>query len=305
MTKQTKTNTYDHDKFAVFILSHGRADNVVTLASLLRAGYTGRYYIVIDNEDDMAPDYYEKYGDATQDPNGHIVMFDKPDIAKRFDTMHNFGKRNTIVYARNACFEIAASLGIERFLQLDDDYVGFMYRFPDGPYYSSKLVNSNVTDFDRVCGSMLRFLDTSGALTVCFAQGGDFIGGLNGMYLQKVKRKGMNAFFCNTDRPMNFIGHINEDVNTYVTRSNRGDLIMTVTDIMLNQVGTQVGKGGMTAAYLDSGTYYKSIYTPVALPSAAHVAMLNSAHPRIHHKINWNNCAPKILNERYKKPTEG
>lgn len=50
------------DDFAVFILTHGRADNVVTLRTLERQGYSGRWYLLIDDEDSMAPTYYEKFG---------------------------------------------------------------------------------------------------------------------------------------------------------------------------------------------------------------------------------------------------
>lgn len=39
--------------FCVFILTHGRADNVVTLKTLLADGYTGDWYMVIDDEDDQ------------------------------------------------------------------------------------------------------------------------------------------------------------------------------------------------------------------------------------------------------------
>ena len=39
------------DDFCVFILTHGRPDRVITYKTLLNAGYTGRVYIVIDDED--------------------------------------------------------------------------------------------------------------------------------------------------------------------------------------------------------------------------------------------------------------
>ena len=39
------------DDFAVFILSHKRADRVLTVESLKKCGYTGKYYIICDNED--------------------------------------------------------------------------------------------------------------------------------------------------------------------------------------------------------------------------------------------------------------
>ena len=37
--------------FAIFILSHGRANKVKTLKTLKDCGYNGKWYIIIDNED--------------------------------------------------------------------------------------------------------------------------------------------------------------------------------------------------------------------------------------------------------------
>ncbi len=39
------------DDFAVFILTHGRPDTIRTLDTLKRGNYTGKWYLVIDNED--------------------------------------------------------------------------------------------------------------------------------------------------------------------------------------------------------------------------------------------------------------
>ena len=45
------------DDFCAFILTHGRPDNVKTLKTLEKAGYTGKVYIVIDDEDDNEQEY--------------------------------------------------------------------------------------------------------------------------------------------------------------------------------------------------------------------------------------------------------
>ena len=42
------------EDFCVFILTHGRHDRVHTYNTLLKAGYTGKIYIVIDDEDQTA-----------------------------------------------------------------------------------------------------------------------------------------------------------------------------------------------------------------------------------------------------------
>ena len=101
--------------FCAFILTHGRPDNVITYNTLLRHGYTGPIYIVIDNEDKTANRYYEVFGDK-------VVMFDKLSIAKSIDEGDNFDGRRAIIYARNACFDIAKKLGYTYFIELDDDY---------------------------------------------------------------------------------------------------------------------------------------------------------------------------------------
>jgi hypothetical protein len=99
------------NNFCVFILSHGRANNIKTLKALESANYTGDWYIVIDNEDDTASEYYERYSDK-------VIMFDKLEMSKEFDTYDNFSDRRTIVYARNACFKIAKKLGYRYFFTM-------------------------------------------------------------------------------------------------------------------------------------------------------------------------------------------
>lgn len=90
-----------HENFAVLILSHGRADNMKTLETLTSHGYKGRWYIVIDNEDDTADECYARFG------KDHVVMFDKAEAAKKIDIGDNLPGRNVVVIARNMCHEIA------------------------------------------------------------------------------------------------------------------------------------------------------------------------------------------------------
>ena len=111
----------------------------------------------------------------------------------------------------------------------------------------------------------------------------------------------MNSFFCKTDNQINFIGSINEDVNTYVTKGNRGELYFTIARVSLNQGMTQQNSGGMTETYLDNGTYVKSFPTVMLNPSCVKIGLIGVGHRRIHHKIYWKNAVPKILNEKYRK----
>lgn len=281
------------DDFAVFILSHGRADHVITAKTLKKQGYTGKWYIVIDNEDEQENRYRELYGDK-------VLQFDKKAVAEKFDTMDTQKDRRTIVYARNACFDLARKIGVRYFLELDDDYTIFMHRFKD--QRGKKLLGKTENNLDAVFSAMLDFLIESGAHTVAFAQGGDFIGGAkSGTYDKKILRKAMNTFFCDVEKPFQFIGRINEDVNTYTRLGSVGWLGMNVTDFAITQKQTQSNKGGMSGVYLDSGTYLKSFYTVMCMPSAVKIHEMGDKNRRIHHSVSWENCVPMILNQFSKK----
>ena len=283
------------DDFAVFILTHGRADNVVTLPAIKKAGYTGKIYFIIDDEDDQAEKYRENFG------ADNVVVFDKQAAYDRADTMDNFNDHRAIIYARNECWRIAKELGLNYFLMLDDDYQSIVYRYEE----KGKLKARRGHEFDRVFEDMIQFLEASGADTVAFCQGGDFIGGIDGGNFRKgLLRKAMNSFFCKTDTPIEFRGTMNEDVVTYTTLSSRGHLFFSYTDFCVIQLATQSLAGGMTDAYKEGGTYLKSFYAVMSMPSSVKLAMMRTKHKRIHHNVNWEHTAPKILNEKWRKERE-
>jgi len=275
----------DNKDFAVFILTHGRPDNVKTLSTLTKCGYTGKIYFIIDNEDKSIDRYIENFGIE------NVKVFDKKAMADSIDEGNNFDNRKVIIHARNACFEIAKELNIKYFVQLDDDYYYFGYRYDEG----AKIIKN----MDGVFDKMLNFYKASNNISsIAFSQGGDHIGGFSGI---KLKRKCMNSFLCSTERPFKFIGSINEDVNTYTTLGSRGNIFFTFTNLQLDQKDTQSNKGGMTDEYALSGTYIKSFHSVLMHPSGVKVSMMNSNNPRLHHSIKWINTTPMIISEKNKK----
>ena len=113
----------------------------------------------------------------------------------------------------------------------------------------------------------------------------------------------MNSFICSTKKPFTFIGRINEDVNTYTTIQSRGNIFLTVPMVCLQQKSTQQSDGGMTDVYINGGTYLKSFYTVITMPSATSIKLMQSRHPRLHHSISWNNTVPCIISDKYKQVT--
>lgn len=281
-----------HKDFAVLILTHGRADRVYTIKSLRDAKYDGKIYLVCDDEDEQLSEYQNIFGKE------NVIVFNKADAVKETDDADIFKDKRAVVYARNQTFKIAKSLELEYFCVVDDDYVGYGARWEENGQLREKKVENITPIFD----ALIDFLEDSKSITVSFAQGGDLIGGLsNQTWRKQLLRKAMNIFFCKTDRPFEFYGKINEDVNMYVLNGIKGKLCFTYVPIILHQLQTQSNEGGLTDIYLNLGTYVKSFYSVMYAPSCVKVASMGDKHLRIHHQIEWEHCTPKILNEKWKK----
>jgi hypothetical protein len=279
--------------FVVAILSHGRADKVYTYKTLRDAGYTGDVIIVIDDMDKTRDEYEKTYP-------GKVYVFDKKKIKAASDSGNNFNDFRSTIYPRNAMVEIVKKLGYKYFIQFDDDYIVFKYMFDKNLNFVQKTCNK----FDQVIAAMLKFIKKSEIKSLCFAQGGDFIGGANSSLAEKVKtkRKGMNSFISSVDNPIKFFGQMNEDVNTVIKTGSMGDVFLMTNQFSLDQKQTQKTEGGMTEIYLDSGTYVKTFYSVMYMPNCAKVSVLKDrGSSRIHHKIRWKYVAPMIVEEKYKK----
>ena len=286
----------ENKDFAVFILTHGRPNNVKTLSTLKKCGYTGKIYFIVDNEDKTIEQYQKNYGIQ------NVKVFDKKLMIGSIDRADNKNSMNLVVFARNACFNIAKELGIIYFIALDDDYTAFDFRI-DTHSIENRGSIKPIKNINIVFENVMNYYKNNNFLSIAFAQGGDFIGGINngkGSYRFN-KRKCMNSFFCSTERPFDFIGAINEDVNAYVVHGSRGGLFLTIPLLSLTQSATQKNIGGLTDIYISSGTYVKSFYTVMMHPSSAFVSMMNAKNVRLHHSIKWINTTPMIIDESYKK----
>lgn len=292
------------DDFAALILTHKRPDRQHTLGLLQRSGYTGKVYLVVDDQDPTLPEYKSRYGDM-------VIVFDKREAWAITDDADNTGGMKGVVYARNMCWSIAKQLGLRYFIELDDDYTTIGIRFNSRLQYCWTAVLRNL---DKVIMGMVQWLKDCPQLTcIAMSQGGDHIGGAESSYNKYgpiSRRKVMNTFVCSVDRPFNFYGRINEDTTAYVTLGRRGHVFLTPLQIQCNQMTTQANAGGLTEIYLDAGTYYKSFLSVMWEPSCVKVSAMGSptiggqAHYRIHHWIDWKRAVPCILRESLRKPDE-
>lgn len=288
----------DMSKFVVIVLCHCRPYDTTTIDTLRACKYTGKIILLLDDEDSTVEQYKERYG-----KDNIIEVFSKDEVLKTTDLMNSNINKSCAVYARNKCFDVAKKYGFEYFCQMDDDYTTIPYRYVVG----NTLYRENDVNLDLVFQYYLEFMDISDKIgAVAFAEPGDFVGGVNSNLNKRLfLRKCMGSWICFVNRPLKFLGIMNDDVNCYSLYGSRGMLFYTFNFIMIDTPATQSVKGGMTDVYLGNGTYTKTFYTLLCCPSFVRVDMFGDRHYRIHHKFNWKCAVPMLISDRYKKEKNG
>lgn len=280
------------NKYAVFILTHKRPEKQITIKTLRKSGYTGKIFLLCDDEDPTLDEYVERYGDD-------VKTFHKKDYINRFDRMTNEKRLNAVVYARNAVYDVAREMGLNYIIVMDDDYSVFNFSVDPTCFYK----RTKVKNMNKVFAAHLRFLKHSKIAGLAFAQGGDFVGGWNGTINKtgyRPLRKAMNVFFFDVNKPVQFNGLINEDSTMGIQEAAKGHVILTNCLLQLEQTTTQKAEGGLTDIYKNLGTYQKSFYTLMASPSSVKV-MYQRAVGRVHHFISGENAYPRIVSADLKK----
>ncbi|MBR0090217.1 MAG: hypothetical protein IJP92_00745 [Lachnospiraceae bacterium] len=277
-------------RFAVFVLSHGRANTIKTVEALEKSGYTGDTWVVIDNEDDQEGLYREKFGDR-------VIQFDKRDYVPLTDVGDLDEGRKVGVFARNFIQDKAQEMGYDYHLQLDDDISCWNYRYVKEGSLKAKLCRR----LDDVFEEFVDLMDKTPITSLSFGHPAYYPGGNIERFNRGMIPKTMTTFMMRADRKRYFHMRMNDDITTSALNGSRGDLYYTYLPLMINTELTQKGGGGMTDAYKATGTYRKSFYSIMALPSCAKIYYIGKVEDRIHHAIEWNNCVPKLLSDRWKK----
>lgn len=270
-------------KYKIFIVSHGRPDRVFTYATLLEYGIDkNNIAIVVDDSDLNVKDYKSKFAEVYVMQNNKITL----------DAMDNIGDKNSVIYKRKFCYQLAEKLGYRYFLVLDDDYTGFYSMFKTGNFVSFDSGYKLKNKLDDVICYYFSLLDLNKNIkTIAMGQGGDFYCKSFSLFPRKV----MNSWFCDTQKKIEFKGRFNDDVNTYLINNKIGNICISSMFFALRQKDTQKSKGGMTEAYLKYGTYVKSFYSVICSPSSVIVEFSKNVG-RIHHKINHKFNDVKIVN---------
>ena len=275
------------NNYTVFIISHKRPE-VETLKTINGAGYTGEYFIVVDDKDSTIEKYKSRYGD-------HVLVFSKEEMLKETDTIDNYEILNAAVYAMNYCIKYSKEKGYKYIAIFDDDTKKISMRYES----EGKLKSYDIRDFDKVLELYINFLEKSNFLCVSFLPSARLIGGLKSDIWQKREYSNVaNIFIIRTDSPY-FQGSLYQDLTYSVLNNYRGKLVKALLPVIYYQEPPENNlNGGLAETYTKYSKYTSIFHTVIACPSAVSIKASNDDIQIFAHKDAY---VPKILSETWKK----
>lgn len=280
------------DDFAVFICTHGRPDKQLTLDYLLSAGYTGKYYLVLDDQDETIQQYIDNYGPE------HLLVFDKNHYINTTEVGSNNPPFKCIVYAKNAVEDIARDMNLSAFMVSDDDNLKLRYRYPEKDKLKTLDVKHNLDSvFEAYIDVMLESHMTATAFGFAqfyFAGSGSF----SPERFQKL-RVPYNMVFRNASIPIKWKSAFGEDIVTALMYEKTGQFwtALPYVQIETEPVGKAVS-GGMASTYQSMNSMKLAMYDFMFLPTATRPYYYKG---KFMASIKREQAFPKLISSSYRK----
>lgn len=271
-------------RYAIFILSNGRAEEMSTYDILRKSGYTGEIKIIVDNLDEQVEKYKKRYGDD-------VYVFDKRKAAQNVDCMINGEELRSVVYARNYAEKIAEELNFDYYAEFDDDVTDFSYKWIE----NGKLKTKKIENMDKAVKAIIDFMEDSKCDSLGICHTGILFGGANGPFSEGIGRNFNQTVFMRTGSNIFFKGLTNQDVNALFLNSRIGKLMLELYCICHTSPERGTNKGGLKNLYDDIGKYTRCFTTVMCCPD---ICQLDDRNEIL---VKRKNAFPKIISGRYKK----
>ena len=284
-------------KTTIFILSHNSPNNCITLETLNKFGYTGKWYIIIDNEDKFVTEYKEKY-------ENNLIIFNKQYFRRSADS--GFMTKDTpgcTLTARLAVEEISKRLHLKSFVVLDDDITSF--KFIELNHDKRCLHEEAIKDFDYVIEKTIDYLINAKIACISYCTQNHFIGGYTSINSGKnfEKRVVSNCLIRNTEFDNGQFMCMYEDWCYSINSNKIGQLVFSIPNIKIlvkpqhTQKGNKQSNDGNDELY--SIKDYERNFLPIlAFPNCVKLFTYNNKlTPRMNHESNY----PKIISDKFKK----
>lgn len=278
-------------KFAVFILTHGRPHNQLTVKSLQDVGYTGEWYLVVDDQDNTFEEYVKVWG------ADRVILFNKDYFILNTDTGLHTPVPKFAVFARNAIEYIAKEMGYKTFMMLDDDITKFRIRLPVGNSLKSFQFTAQ---FDSIIENSVDYVLNCDIACMGLGFCNLYIGGVENFRKENPRQRlCAEAFIRNTSHPISWRLNMVEDLITSIDAAMSGDVWFQFLPIQCEiKMSEGAVDGGNSDVYRQLGMYRISFMPVIAYPSSNAVRL---------GKKTWastttpDKCIPKIISSRYRK----
>lgn len=279
------------DDFAVFICTHGRPDEQLTLKALLDSGYTGKYYLVLDDTDTTIQQYIDNYGVE------HLLVFDKNHYINTSDTGSNNPVYKCILYAKDAVEDIARDMNLSAFVLADDDILRFRHRY----IQNDKLFSELAVDMDSILNVYIDYMLSADITTLGFGNSYIYIGGKAGLKdsILVNRRFTYNFIVRNTKHDVKWKSEMNEDSITPILCSKQGQLWLQLYHVQFDMKECDAGAtGGMSEVYANMDKFKRYAHFLLYNPDSVYMI---ERFGKFTHTFNRKLTFPKVISSKYKK----
>lgn len=273
------------DKFAYFIPTYGKANNIPTLNLLRHYNVTDFIYLVVGEDDPQLDEYIKLY---TNKDNVILLIFNKCDYYDKVDSLGAYNETHKVcTYARAFIDEYAIAHHIKYICFMFDDIESVQLRFikDDNKIYSTKQF-----DFIATIDAYLDLLKSSESIGLVGPPSASYYIGIN---VEKSKTPAThygNMFIYDVEKQIGpYKASVLEDMTIVLQNNIRGRICLCPFGLQVNcrapMVTTDCYKGINRSEYVQH-----------------HVIMTNGT-PMNYEKLSipYKNFTPKIVSSKYRK----
>jgi len=282
--------------YAIFILTHGRPNRQKTLETLLKTGYTGKWYLILDDTDKTIQEYIDKWG------TGNIIVFDKNHYINSCDVGTNNPSPKCILYAKCAAEDIAENLGLDAFIIADDDIKTFRFRCPEGDKLPSTVVNNCMQD---IIDSYMDYMLSANLSMTGLGCDKYLIGGICNFKSDSLSsfRIPYNFVFRNAKYKVEWKMMYGEDSIVPQEQNMLGNPTIAVPYVQfgadpVGHVSKSVKDGGMSELYKKMSGFKLNTFLLMYYPS---MYSFKEKSDNIVCSFHRENAFPKIISNQYRK----
>jgi hypothetical protein len=239
---------------AVIIISHSRP-SCETYGALRAHGYSGKIFILVDDEDQTVESYKAKYKDC-------VHVYHKQDY-RLVDTCDNSSSLSAAVVARHACHDLAVSLGLDAYVMSDDDITDFVYRQYDENH---SLKTYQIHNFDEVFSECYDFLFSIKNTMFSFFPAAMVFPGR----FDKFERWCTQFMFRKVSDGIHLKQRFHDDMYEMMTCDRIGYFVFCIHNLIFKSdqcTTTQSVTGGMADAYKSYSPYARRFLNVITNPS--------------------------------------